>query len=1438
MKKLSRILSLLIVAIMLISPWQCVALAEESNVNVIVDNVYGSPEGTVDVNVLIENNPGILCAVFTVTYSDELKLLSASSGDAFSALTMAKPGVFTSPCQFAWDGVNLKAEDIKDGVVLTLTFEISKDAIPGTNLDINVSCKNVRDNDGVPVAINAIGGKLEVIDYTPGDVNSDKFINATDLVMIRRYITGGYEQTINELAADVDDNGTIEPWDLTLIRRYIAGGYGVKLLPSHGLHEHTMEAYAKKEATCKEEGNIAYWYCTGCEKYFKDNAGVVEITLADTVIETEDHNGITVDAVPPSTTSGGYTAGVWCDKCETWIEGHEYIEPIAPDEVFITYKYDTIPGDAYLPTAVAKAVTDGKIVTQESKNVTDAAYTDLPFVDNGVIEGYEFQGWYNSTASDAQKITAIAQGQNENVTLYAKWIKTQYTVILKAPLKSVPSITRTIDQTTLLPADKDMVVPNYYFMGWSDGSGCIIDQIEPGIGNVTVYANWTSATRNIAYAADYTSQEPIIMEDNGKYLFVYNVGYIDRVPVEIIEGSIYNSGTYKYIVEAFESATIGESKEKEINSTVANATTHSSSWTLSKEWNELVTEVNGTEQAVEQGKVVAVSDGSSMAYSSSASTYSGNSFHASNDSFVSSKTITDDSWKNSLNAEVSAGYGPIKASVGMSGEQAHSETQEDYSESKAHLDVSAEWNKSSSYTASGESFMSTTQTQSVLEQAKNTWNLEISKALTDTQARTDEESSSTTATEGYKSIVAFHNETTKGNSTTIERTFTDVGYYRYAMFAKVHVFAAVGYDMETGAYYVNTYSVVDDNIIYDFDYSSDGSYKDYDNAVLPFEIPVDVYNYIFEKNSKTEGLGIGRDGIVKEYIGDATNVRIPDYACFDNGDETYTVVPVTAVAEGLFANKTNIKSVRMSKFITSIPNNAFNGCTSLEKVEYNTDALVSIGDYAFDGCTSLNAFEVGNSTECKVTNIGTDAFKNVPNVVIYAENADVAEKAVSCGAKNVAIYMKHLSDLEIAKLSGKTLKSAETTTESFALYGADKTYTNLSVESNADTTIINGMSFADNTKTPLVIKSANVELNRVNIDNATGLAIQFTADNTNVTVKSVNNISTNGDVAILSKGINMSRGTGEYPELNVTGGDIVVCGEIADLENFAYLTITDGVIRSIDATEYENMLNSHYVHFDANGGNVDTDKKLVMWNSAIGELPTPTRDYYTFDGWWTAAEGGEEVTADTVFTETQDITLYAHWVLNEIQEGLASDMPEDAQLVDEWWTYTLTTSEWSEYGSWSGWSNSSVSSSDSRQVETRTIAATYKTQYNYSCYSQNSDGSGRRGPWKREWPSGGTYCGYYQERGWSDTPLYVFDTQRAQNPSTGQYEYFDCYGSNSDAWYSQTTRQVVDTPAYTQYRYRDRYLITNIEDNVPSDTEVFDGGSISNVKHYVQYRAK
>ena len=86
-----------------------------------------------------------------------------------------------------------------------------------------------------------------------------------------------------------------------------------------------------------------------------------------------------------------------------------------------------------------------------------------------------------------------------------------------------------------------------------------------------------------------------------------------------------------------------------------------------------------------------------------------------------------------------------------------------------------------------------------------------------------------------------------------------------------------------------------------------------------------------------------------------------------------------------------------------------------------------------------------------------------------------------------------------------------------------------------------------------------------------------------------------------------------------------------------------------DQTVYAHWAsNSYTVTFDADGGTVNTNSKTVIFGNAYGELPTPTRSGYTFAGWWTAVDSGEQVNAGSAVKTASDHILYAHWVLNSV----------------------------------------------------------------------------------------------------------------------------------------------------------------------------------------------
>jgi len=83
-------------------------------------------------------------------------------------------------------------------------------------------------------------------------------------------------------------------------------------------------------------------------------------------------------------------------------------------------------------------------------------------------------------------------------------------------------------------------------------------------------------------------------------------------------------------------------------------------------------------------------------------------------------------------------------------------------------------------------------------------------------------------------------------------------------------------------------------------------------------------------------------------------------------------------------------------------------------------------------------------------------------------------------------------------------------------------------------------------------------------------------------------------------------------------------------------------------TFVEDVAESCEVTFNANGGSVSPATRRVTKGAALGILPEPVRDGFIFDGWFTAVEGGAEVSSGSIVTGAT--TYYAHWT--EIVEAV------------------------------------------------------------------------------------------------------------------------------------------------------------------------------------------
>ncbi len=1480
---MKKILSLFIALVFVVTAFPLGAIATmaadagSTDAPVIsVESVSTFAGKSVNVNVNIKNNPGIISAALTFSYSEGLTLVGATNGDAFSTLSFTKPGVFKSPCNFVWDSSEVEEDDIKDGTILTLTFEVAEDIEEGTDLVVNVSYSagNIIDNNLNVVKATTIGGVVSVIDYIPGDLNNDGLVTTMDLVYFRRHMAGGYDITIVEAAADVNGDGNITVLDLTLIRRYLAGGYGVDLTPSQKKCDHSFEYVAAKVNTCTVDGNIDYWHCIKCDKCYLDDEGAAEVALANTVIEAPGHTAVIDPAVQPTYTTTGLTEGSHCSVCGEVIVPQNVIPMLQKNEYSITYHIAN--NDTYLAG-----------LSIENPNSTTYTTEDGLWLEDLIVPGYTFEGWYDGAGSNGSLVKEIPAGAKGNKTLYAKWTKTVYTVQFESDLIPVDDITYTVDQGRVLPVPE---LNGYTFVGWSDGDGKILKKIPAGeTGTKTYKANWLSE-RNQAWAYNEVGA-PIIYEDDETILMIYEIGEIRNVPLQVIQdfGKINSDGVEKTVTKTYKITTSKTEMENYTN-TVSKATTESFGWTLSSEWTDSVsvTEEWAEEHGmtVEEAEEVCTNESSNWYVSSGSSstdttekiestdtstlqttTKNNKSYDSatigarqdfSAEVSVNTKVSTEVSAKaevpgfgeagTSLGSEVSTGV-TAKSSTSLSADYTTGSESESGSSSESGKVVTSGKNTTNSATFNSESgcggSSSVTNTSSVSKAIAETISQKTGYGKEYIQSENNEEtmdtSSSNESSDEYSAGVTYSIEESEEITETYTTSNTKSGYHRWVIAGTAHVFAVVGYDIATDSYFVTTYSVMDDETHQFEDYSySYASYDDNQNSVIPFEVPVDMQVYVHDRIGKTQGLEVSKSGIITGYTGTDEMVIIPEYTRVENLDGTFSVIKVVGISENAFAGNETIKAVMMSDFITTIPDRAFENCTSL--LYFEGASINSIGDYAFKGCTSLKHCELGEN----VTSLGVGTFEGMDSFVIIASKAAIVNAALKSGAKNIVIGVGD----SCTDLNNMTL-TVPATAESFTFYGYGKTYDNLIIESNATSvTNIYRATLNSTGKTPLKLASATVTMQEVTAT-APGIALMLLADSTSLVLYGESFITSEGENAVLSKNVAFSQyKAGYYSHLTATG-KYLICGEI---KNSSYLTVVANAeerIIPITSTMFDKYAAGAFkITFDANGGTIaDADaERECFYGTEIGALPVLKRDYYTFDGWFTAAEGGEEVTAETTFETVENVTVYAHWTLNKTSDWvLSTEIPDGAQIVDEKWTYDLTTnitsdvaevegyelydttSKWGEYGEWTAWSKTAATGSDSVQVETKTVTDTAAyTNYRYWIYRSSDHRTyGTKG-------YNGVANTYYEIN-----LKYALSLKDSGNKLYGDYTT-GCH-SWCTRWFFGESKYV-PAVTHTEYRYRVReliytYYLTKTE-AMESDTEVTASETVSNVHKWVQYRAK
>mgnify|MGYP000478346638 CR=1 FL=1 len=179
--------------------------------------------------------------------------------------------------------------------------------------------------------------------------------------------------------------------------------------------------------------------------------------------------------------------------------------------------------------------------------------------------------------------------------------------------------------------------------------------------------------------------------------------------------------------------------------------------------------------------------------------------------------------------------------------------------------------------------------------------------------------------------------------------------------------------------------------------------------------------------------------------------------------------------------------------------------------------------------------------------------------------------------------------------------------------------------------------------------------------------------------------------------------------------------------------------------------------------------KYVTKGQAYGDLPTPTRDGYVFDGWYTSASGGTKITATSTVSVSSAQTLYAHWTVpcehNYTTQAVAGTCTQIPGTI-----YTCTKCGDSYFAAstfyMSSWSATKPSGVDESLIESRIEYRSREKEYTSSA---NSSMSG--------WTADGSSTAYGDYGAWSDwvrDPITESDTTQVDRQPLYKYYYFRC----------------------------------------------------------------
>lgn len=200
---------------------EIIPVVDPSLPRVEIESLKANAGETVDVKVLVRNNPGINSMKLSISYDTDLTLENVAFSNDIGNLAIASQSL-ESPMilNFVYGDKNFNTADYTFAV---LTFKVSDGASDGLKyVSASYDQENVYNINEYHVKFETVDGGIDVESYLPGDINGDGKVNNKDITRLMQYLSG-WSVSVNEPALDVNNDGSVNNKDITRLFKYLSG---------------------------------------------------------------------------------------------------------------------------------------------------------------------------------------------------------------------------------------------------------------------------------------------------------------------------------------------------------------------------------------------------------------------------------------------------------------------------------------------------------------------------------------------------------------------------------------------------------------------------------------------------------------------------------------------------------------------------------------------------------------------------------------------------------------------------------------------------------------------------------------------------------------------------------------------------------------------------------------------------------------------------------------------------------------------------------------------------------------------------------------------------------------------------------------------------------------------------------------------------------------